>query len=59
MLYPLSYEGASGQCNDLRVDPRWQGATHVEPALTRRSAPTDDHTLTTPGGSATIIVDPR
>ncbi len=30
MLYPLSYEGASGQCNDLRVGPRWQGVTHVD-----------------------------
>ena len=29
MLYPLSYGGANGQCNDLRVNPRWQGVTLV------------------------------
>ena len=30
MLYPLSYGGASGKCNDLRVNRRWQGVTRVD-----------------------------
>jgi hypothetical protein len=30
MLYPLSYEGASAQSSDLRVDPGWQGVARVD-----------------------------
>ncbi len=30
LLYPLSYEGASAQSSDLRVDPCWQGVTRVD-----------------------------
>lgn len=46
MLYPLSYGGASGQCNDLRVDPRWQGVALVGLRWTRESPPTGDQTAT-------------
>jgi hypothetical protein len=30
LLYPLSYEGASAQSSDLRVDPGWQGLARVD-----------------------------
>jgi hypothetical protein len=30
MLYPLSYEGASGKSSGLRVDPGWQGVVPVD-----------------------------
>jgi hypothetical protein len=38
MLYPLSYEGASAQFSDLRVDPRWQGATRFDLRCSYRQA---------------------
>ena len=30
LLYPLSYEGAKDQSNDLRIDPRRQGVAQVD-----------------------------
>ena len=64
MLYPLSYEGASAQSSDLRVDPGWQGLARVDLGRSARCgrASTTRIASTTgtrgPGWRAVQLVDP-